>query len=101
MKIIPLVAEPSQTLSIVLGGQNCQLAIYQKSTGVFVDVRINNAPIVLAALALDRNRIVRLDAGQFIGDLSFYDTQSVDDPDYTGFGSRFKLAYLEPQDELY
>jgi hypothetical protein len=101
MKIIPLAAVPSQTFSAVLGGQNCQLAIYQKSTGLFIDVRMNGAGVALAVLALDRNRTVRLDDGTFIGDLVFYDTQGVDDPDYTGLGARFKLAYIEPSDDLY
>jgi hypothetical protein len=101
MKIIPLGAVPSQTMSVVLGGQNCQLALYQKSTGVFMDVRMSGAGVALAVLVRDRNRIVRLDDGTFIGDLLMYDTQGVSDPDYNGFGTRYKLAYIEPSDELY
>jgi hypothetical protein len=34
----------------------------------------------------------------FIGDLIFIDTQGTSDPNYTGLGSRFLLAYLSPTD---
>ena len=46
MKGIPLKPVPSQTLSVLLNGQNCQISVYQKSTGVYLDLHINNSPIV-------------------------------------------------------
>jgi hypothetical protein len=98
MQIIPIAATPSQTLSVTLGGQSCQISIRQKSTGVFLDLLVSNAPVVLSALCLDRVSIVRKHYSGFVGGLVMLDTQGVTDPDYTGFGSRYLLAYIEATD---
>lgn len=98
MKTIQIAAMPSQSFSSVLGGQNCQIKIYQKSTGVFIDVAVNNTPIISGVICRDRVKLVRQSYLGFIGDLAFCDTQGVSDPEYTGFGSRYRLVYLEPSD---
>lgn len=98
MRRIPLRPIPAQTCSVVLGGQNCQLAVYQKSTGLFVDVQVNHQPIAMAVLCRDRVRLVRESYTAFVGDLSFVDTQGRDDPGYAGLGSRFQLMYIETSD---
>jgi hypothetical protein len=95
---IPLTTTPSQTLSVMLGGQNCQLAIRQKSTGVFLDVSVAGRPVVLSALCLDRVRLVRRQHLGFAGDLAFVDTQGRTDPQYTGLGTRYQLVYVEAED---
>jgi hypothetical protein len=101
MKLIPLAAVPNQNISVLLGAQNCQISVYTKSTGLFVDLSVDNVPIVTAALALDRNRIVRVPGDVFVGDLTFYDTQGLSDPTYDGFATRYQFAYIEPTDDLY
>lgn len=95
---IPITATPSQTLSVTLGGQSCQLAIRQKSTGVFMDVSVANNPVILSALCLDRVRMLRHPHLNFVGNLAFVDTQGATDPDYTGFGGRYQLVYVEATD---
>lgn len=98
MKTIPLQAVPSQTLSVLLGGQNCQIKVCQKSTGLFFDLSINNAPVVQTVMCRDRVKLVRQAYHSFAGDLAFVDTQGRNDPDYTGLGARFALVYLEATD---
>lgn len=98
MLFIPIATTPSQKLSVSLGGQQCQISLYQKTTGVYLDLSVLNRPIVTTALCRDRVRIVRHGYLGFIGDLAIVDTQGVEDPDYTGFGSRFLLIYLEASD---
>ncbi len=100
MKTIPLQAVPSQTVSVLLGGQNCQIAVYQKSTGLYLDLSVNNAPIVTTVICRDRVRLVRQVYRGFVGDLTFADMQGLSDPDYTGLGGRFLLVYLEAADLL-
>lgn len=95
MMTIPLQAVPSQTLSVLLAGQNCQIAVYQKSTGLFLSLSINDAPAVLGVLCRDRVRLVRQAYMGFVGDLAMIDTQGLSDPEYSGLGSRFQLAYVE------
>ncbi len=94
MQIIPLNAVASQTFSVLLADQNCQINIYQKSTGLFLDLYSNSTAIVLGVLCENLNRIVRSLYLGFSGDLEFIDNQGTDDPDFTGLGTRFSLAYL-------
>jgi hypothetical protein len=98
MKIIPIAATPSQTLNVTLGGQNCQIAIRQKSTGVFLDLSVANVPVVQGVICLDRVKLVRHKYQAFVGSLSFVDTQGKSDPDYSGFGARYQFVYLEASD---
>lgn len=101
MLIIPLQATPSQVLTVQLGLQTCQLAIYQKTTGLFIDVLVNDVLIIGGVLCENLNRIVRSVYLGFIGDLTFIDNQGAADPVYTGLGgegSRFSLAWLEDAD---
>lgn len=98
MRKIPLRAVPAQACSVVLGGQNCQVSVYQKSTGVYLDLRVNHQPVAMAVLCHDRVWLIRETYSGFVGDLTFVDTQGRDDPVYTGFGDRFQLMYRESTD---
>jgi hypothetical protein len=95
MLTIPIQPVPSQQVFVVLGGQNCAINIYQKGCRVYVDLTSNGTAMCIAALA---HNAVGLDACNaydgFQGDLYFIDTQGLDDPQYTGMGSRWKLVYL-------
>lgn len=95
---VPIQAVPSQTLAVVLANQPCRINIYSRRQGLFVDLYVNNLPIVTGVIALDANRLVRDAYLGFIGDLAFYDTLGSDDPAYTGLGSRYVLLYLEASD---
>lgn len=99
MQIIPLKPLPSQTVSVGLANQNCTLNVYQKSTGLFMDVYVNGALIIGGVICENLNRIVRSAYLGFVGDFSFVDTQGSEDPVYTGIETRFFLMYIE-QSEL-
>ena len=98
MLIVPLNANPNQTLTVGLGNQACQLDVYQKSGGLFMDVYVNNALIIAGVIAENLNRIVRSKYLGFSGDFVFVDTQGSDDPVYTGLGTRWQLLYFAPAD---
>jgi hypothetical protein len=95
MQIIPLQPVPSQTVAVLLADQNCQIKCYQKSTGMFLDLYVDDALIIGGVICLNLNRIVRSLYLGFIGDLAFIDSTGSADPIYTGLGDRFNLAYLE------
>lgn len=95
MFLIPLRPVNSQILTVTLAQQRTRLKVYQKTTGLFIDVYVNDVLIVGGVACEDRNRIVRDAYLGFIGDLAFYDTQGADDPAASGLGSRFRLLYLE------
>ena len=114
---VPLSAVPSQTLSIVLAGQSCQIAVYQKqpvtdeygvAAGLFFDLSVGGVPIINAARCLDRTPILqdRQYLG-FVGEFMFLDTLATQGgpptfngapPYYLGLGSQFVLLYLEAAD---
>lgn len=98
MLVIPVSAVPAQQMSINLAGQNCTIKLYQKTTGVFVDLYILGTPIITGVIVLDRVCIVRDAYLGFIGDLVMIDTQGTSDPDYSGFGARWQFCYVEASD---
>lgn len=99
MLIVPLQAVPNQALTITLNDQVCQIDVYQKAFGLFVDLYVNNSLVIGGVIAENLNRIVRSLYLGFSGDLAFIDNQGTTDPVYTGLGTRYSLAYLFP-DEL-
>lgn len=97
-QIVPLTAVPNQTLAVPLAGQNCRLNVYQKNSGLFMDVLVDDSPIILGVICQNANRIVRDLYLGFAGDFAFYDTQAGStptDPVYTGLGARYQLVYIE------
>jgi hypothetical protein len=107
MLVIPTVATPSQTLTVVLAGQQTMLDLYQRSTGFFCDVYVNDVLIIGGVICQNGNRIVRDAYLGFIGDFAFYDTQATlgtngvldgADPTYQGLNTQFLLIYLEQSD---
>ncbi len=101
MKLIPLNAVPSQTVSAVLGDQFVGLSIRQLRYGMFMDVSVDGVLLIGGVECQNLNRIVREAYLGFSGDFVWRDTQGSDDPYYTGIGDggRWQLLYLSP-DEL-
>lgn len=85
---------------VLLNGQNCQINVYQKFFGMFLDLYLLNPTslVIGGCLCRNLNRVVRSAYLGFQGDLGFWDTQGTTDPVYTGLGARYQLVYLSPQD---
>jgi hypothetical protein len=94
--IVPLLAVPAQVLSIDLNGQACNINVYQRTTGLFVDLGINDTLVIGGVIALDRIKIVRDVYLGFQGDLAFWDSHGTRDPDWAGLGTRYFLGYFFP-----
>jgi hypothetical protein len=90
---VPLSPKPAQTLSVVLGGQNCDITVYQKTTGLFFDLAIAGVYLVRARLCRDYVSLIRQPYLGFYGEMFFLDTQGDADPEYSGLGDRFQLVY--------
>jgi hypothetical protein len=93
--IIPLLAVPNQTASVLLAGQNCQINIYQKTYGLYMDLLVDQSPIFTGVVCEDRNLIKRYASIPFSGDFAFVDLRGAQDPEYAGLGSRYYLAYFD------
>ncbi len=99
MLSVPLAPVPSQTLAIILDGQNCNLAVYTERTGIFMDVEVNGTTIATARILRDGARVLQDEQYQpFVGDFVMVDTQGELDPSYTGLGARWQLVYLQAAD---
>ena len=101
MEIVPLQEVPNQTLQCQLAQQAFTLNIYQFAYGLFMDVLVDNVPIISGVICLNNNRIVRSKYLGFDGDFVFIDALSSTaptDPIYTGLGTQYLLVYLEEAD---
>jgi hypothetical protein len=94
MLTIALQPVPSQQLQVVLGGQNCQIAVYLKGEHLFVDLNSNGVDISTAVIARDVISLVPTAYLGFVGELVFTDTQGSRDPTFDGLGSRYQLVYI-------
>jgi hypothetical protein len=96
MQSIPLQPVPSQILSINLGGQNCQIKVYQKDSNVYFDLNSNGVDIVIGVICRNLVPLVCIGYLGFIGTFVFVDAQGTSDPDYNGFNYRYYLIYGVP-----
>lgn len=96
MQQIPMQAIPNQILIAVLEQQSTQINLRQRRTGLFMDVFLNNSPIVSGVIAENQKLIVRNAYLGYLGDFYFLDLtgQRIDLVDYTGLGTRWILLYM-------
>jgi hypothetical protein len=94
MQTVPLQPVPSQLTKVVLGGQNCQIALSQKSQGLFFDLKTNDVDTVVGVIARDAVPLLSREYTGFEGNLLFIDTQGNNDPKSDELGSRYELVYL-------
>jgi hypothetical protein len=93
--LIPVAAVPTQTLSIVLENQNCEITLQLFGTSLYFSLTADAVPIVKTRIARNKIRFL-LDAvyKPFVGDFVFVDTQGDTDPQYAGLGTRYLLVYM-------
>lgn len=115
MLTVPLSPIPSQTLQVVLDGQNVQLSIYQlpiktylpglgfaSNAPLFMDISLNGTVIATCRSCKNLVRVLLTDQySALVGDFIFVDTQGSTNPVYAGLGgssARYQLLYLEASD---
>ena len=95
MLTISLEAEKEQTVTVPLAGQQCIIRLVQRDSGLYMDLTVNDVPLILGVPCWYGGRMVRYSYLGFQGDLVFLDTQGQEDPSWDGLGTRFLLFYLE------
>ncbi|WP_205954260.1 phage baseplate plug family protein [Pantoea stewartii] len=93
MQIITLQPIKAQELTVRLGDQNVTLRIYQRTTGLYVDIGLGDLWIAQGVICINGNRLVRYSYLGFKGDLFFADLKGSSDPTYDGLGDRYVLFY--------
>lgn len=92
--IIPLKAIPSQSVNVILAGQPCAIKLDQIGGRQYLSLSLNGTVICRTVLMVNRSAIVRAAYTGFIGDLAAVDTTPADEPpEYTGWGTRWVLAF--------
>lgn len=90
---IPLKAVPSQSVNVILAGQPCTIALRELGGRQYLSLSLNGTVICRSVLVVNRSAIVRAAYTGFIGDLAAIDTQGDEAPVYTGWGTRWALAF--------
>lgn len=82
----------------MLNGQECTINIYQRSTGLYLDLSLSGTAVLNGVVGRDRTLIVINSYLGFVGDLVWVDTLGTSDPSYNGLGSEWLLVYLLPSE---
>jgi hypothetical protein len=98
MQNISLKPLKAQEVNVNLAGQSVTLRIVQRSTGLFMDIGVDNLWIAQGVLCLNCNKIVRYPYLKFSGEIFFADTKGSFDPVYDELGTRFKLFYATAEE---
>ena len=93
MKKIPLQQTPAQTLKVKLSGQECTVRVYYRFGDTYLDLTVGGVSVVQGAICRDRAYIVNIAQSAFSGNLLFVDMLGPSDPNYKGFGERWRLFY--------
>ncbi|HBX8018331.1 TPA: hypothetical protein MIH01_13120 [Klebsiella pneumoniae] len=93
MQEISLSPSLSQKVYVTLGGQNCAIKLHQRSTGLYIDLYVDDTAVMQGVLCLNCIYLVRYKYLGFNGDLIFVDTKGDSNPVYDEIGTRFKLYY--------
>lgn len=92
---IPLKQVPSQAVNVLLAGQPCTIELRLMGGRQYFSLSVNGTVICRNVLIVDRSRIVRAAYTGFIGDFVVIDTQGTEPPEYTGWGTRWLLAFSD------
>jgi len=90
---VPLRAIPSQSVNVILAGQPCIIDLRDTGGRQYLSLSLNGTVICRNVLVVNRSAIVRAAYTGFVGDLAAVDTQGDEAPDYTGWGTRWFLAF--------
>lgn len=94
MITVSLEAVKEQTVNVALNQQQCSIRLVQRESAMYMDLSVNNVPLIQGVPCLYANKMVRYSYLGFSGDLVFLDTQGTSDPEYSNLGGRYKLFYM-------
>lgn len=92
---IPLLATPAQTFQIVLGNQDCRLALYQRGESLYSDLDVAGVAVWRGTVCLNLVGLKTYGYLPFRGELFFCDMEGDEDPRAEGLGVRWPLLFLD------
>lgn len=94
MNVVSLENKKSQSIFVNLDGQSCLIRLIQRESFMYMDLTVNDNPILQGVPCLYANKIVRYTYLGFSGDLFFLDNEGESDPSWDGLADRFPLYYI-------
>ena len=95
MLTISIEPQKSQSISVSLAGQKCVIRMIQRESFIYMDLTVNDNPIMQGVPCLYGNKMVGYSYLGFKGDLVFLDSDGQQDPHWDGLGNRHILYYIE------
>lgn len=97
---LPLEATPNQEFLIVLGDQDCTIALYQRGARMYLDLAVSGQTVRRGAICQAGEGILQGATDAFAGQLHVVDERSQPDrqaaPQWEGLGTRWRLLWLTP-----
>lgn len=98
--IVPLSAIPAQNFQIILDKQDCEITVYTKNTGLFLNLAVGGKTVQSGAIIIEGVSIIQTPNSLFTGALIVHDLWGEDNPVYTGLGDRWVLAYYSANETI-
>jgi hypothetical protein len=96
--VVPLLPVASQTFNATINDQATNINVYSRLGVLYMDVYLNAVLVIGGVACWNANVVIRNSYLGYSGDFAFYDTEGLEDPVYTGLGTRFILVYLFPSE---
>lgn len=90
---IPLKQVPSQSVAVLIEGQPLVIELRQMGGRQYFSASLSGEVICLSVLLVNKSRIMRAAYKGVVGDFFVIDTQGDEAPQYTGWGTRWLLAF--------
>lgn len=100
MTSIPISALPSQEFRVVLDDQDCTISLYWRQDKVYLDLHVDQTPIIVGALCQNRANIIKTASPYFRGTLHFVDLLGESAPYWEDLDTRYILLYATQEEEL-
>lgn len=99
MQFIPLAQNPNQTLNVILDGQDCTLSVYWRQERLYLDLAVNEVPLVAGAICENRANVLQSELLDFKGSLHFFDNDGDRPPRVEGLGENRWFFVFVPASE--
>ncbi len=100
MQVIPLLANPNQSLQILLDNQAMSFRLYQRNSNLYIDIYKEDEPLCFGQKCVFGSSVIRFSQNLFKGSLHFIDMTAQHSPEYSSLGSRFYLIYLSENEAM-
>lgn len=90
---IPIQPIPSQSVNVVLANQPCTIELRELGGRQYFSLSVNGTVICTNVLIVNNERIVNASYSGLIGDFASIDTVGDEPPQYSGWGTRWLLAF--------